>query len=733
MRLIDVEVFLERERQIKEEGNVDRGTKLVLKELDDTVTDYSILSHRWIYNDEVDYKEMTKLAKMENRDEIRGRSGYQKIMKSCQRAKDDGLEWLWVDTCCIDKRNSTELSEALNSMFRWYQNSKRCYAYLHDVNDFPVTPDPERFAASEGWPEWFSRGWTLQELIAPTDLQFFNKDWELIGEKRNLASTLEKITRVPSQVLADGLTSYCPSVAQVMSWAANRRTTRVEDRAYSLAGLLDVNMPMLYGEGKRAFLRLQQEVLCKSTDQTIFAWNPTEGTPQTCGVLAGDPSHFRDCHDIIQMESRELCWRLPELRFVDVKNSLTRGILPMWTSEMQAFHSFITTNVGIQVWFPTKRYPGCPLVLQVVLACRREGSLWPITINVVPWRSKCYRFVGEVGWNPLPGFYTYSQLVLTRELTGAPTGIVIDEVDGVVALLRRKCAAMAGTKVDGRNIRPVGVTVAEIHHITRQVPEIFVDIIAVLRFLCLLPCICIFYAIIAGWTSWPAFAVAWLAIILFWILSEVSTIIPFTCRCTESASPPGEYVISSDAEIVLLRGEERAVASIIRGETILPLQSLRFSRQLTLAAHVALIFGEFLADPSTAMVTLLELQAVATMITHLVLLVRVWVPLRNWAAIQALRQPKLTKYTFGSRGSGVVFALLLLRTEKAEGVLHELLPVPNSKEWRKWKTVILDRIRRRGDFDFDSSEWDDGTWTDTEKEDLIGLFQDARDAYRSVS
>ncbi|KAI6152424.1 heterokaryon incompatibility protein-domain-containing protein, partial [Pisolithus tinctorius] len=248
--------------------------KPVLRELEDSVTDYAILSHRWVVG-EVGYMEI------ENRNEIRGRDGYKKIMKSCQQAKIDGLDWLWVDTCCIDKRNSSELSEALNSMFRWYENSKRCYAYLHDVDVFPTAPDVERFSGSEGWPEWFSRGWTLQELIAPGDLHFFNKDWQPIGNKRNLASMLENITRIPSQVLQDGLASYRPSVAQVLS------TTRVEDRAYSLMGLLDVNMPMLYGEGKKAFLRLQQEVIRKSNDQTIFAWNPRGETWQTTGVLAG--------------------------------------------------------------------------------------------------------------------------------------------------------------------------------------------------------------------------------------------------------------------------------------------------------------------------------------------------------------------------------------------------------------------------------------------------------------
>ncbi|KAI6011654.1 heterokaryon incompatibility protein-domain-containing protein, partial [Pisolithus marmoratus] len=260
-----------RERELLSGKTVCCDTKPILRKLDGTIPDYAILSHRWL-PDEVDYRETIKLTRMENQGEIRGRAGYQKIVKSCQQAKIDGLEWLWVDTCCIDKRNSSELSEAINSMFRWYENSKKCYAYLHDVDVFPTSPDMERFAGSEGWPEWFSRCWTLPELIAPRDLQFFNANWQPIGDKGTLASMLEKITRVPHDVLQYGLSSYGPSIAQVISWAANRRAERIEDRAYSLMGLLGVNMPMMYGEGKDAFLRLQKAFIGNSNDQTIFAW-----------------------------------------------------------------------------------------------------------------------------------------------------------------------------------------------------------------------------------------------------------------------------------------------------------------------------------------------------------------------------------------------------------------------------------------------------------------------------
>ncbi|KAI6039998.1 hypothetical protein EDC04DRAFT_3001876 [Pisolithus marmoratus] len=213
---------------------------------------------------------MAELGKLGKRREIRRKAGYQKVLSTCERTKKDGFEWLWVDTCCIDKQSSSELSETINSMFHWYKNSRRCYAYLHDTTSFPTKRDSENFKQSNGWPEWFSRGWTLQELIAPKDLQFFNKDWKYIGDKQTLASTLEGITRVPSSVLKDGLSSFRPSVAQIMSWAADRTTTRIEDGAYSLMGLLDVNMPMLYGREEKAFQRLQLEVIRASNDQTIF-------------------------------------------------------------------------------------------------------------------------------------------------------------------------------------------------------------------------------------------------------------------------------------------------------------------------------------------------------------------------------------------------------------------------------------------------------------------------------
>ncbi|KAI5997542.1 heterokaryon incompatibility protein-domain-containing protein, partial [Pisolithus albus] len=237
---------------------------------------YAILSHRWEDGSEVTYEEMIGLMKMEGwkRDEVGHRSGYQKIIKTCEQAMKDGYEWVWIDTCCIDKRSSAELSEAINSMYRWYQDAQVCYAYLNDVEEstFPTERNKEKYDKSNGWPEWFMRGWTLQELIAPNQIEYFNRNWAPIGNKQHLAPVLEDITRIPCDVLRDGLAGKRLSVAQIMSWAALRRTTRVEDRAYSLMGLFEVNMPMVYGEGKRAFRRLQLEIIREFDDHSIFAW-----------------------------------------------------------------------------------------------------------------------------------------------------------------------------------------------------------------------------------------------------------------------------------------------------------------------------------------------------------------------------------------------------------------------------------------------------------------------------
>ncbi|KEF55468.1 uncharacterized protein A1O9_08218 [Exophiala aquamarina CBS 119918] len=196
--------------------------------------------------------------------------GWSKVEGCCQEAVRFGLHYVWIDTCCIDKSNSSELSEAINSMFAWYRDAELCLAYLSDsstVKDAFDTSQPSK---------WFSRGWTLQELVAPSKMIFFNRDWVPLGTRSYLDYRIEQITSIPVVVLKNGIAGEYDeefSIATKMSWAAQRKTTRSEDRAYSLMGLFQVNMPTLYGEGgQSAFQRLQGEIFAASGDHSILAW-----------------------------------------------------------------------------------------------------------------------------------------------------------------------------------------------------------------------------------------------------------------------------------------------------------------------------------------------------------------------------------------------------------------------------------------------------------------------------
>lgn len=219
-------------------------------------------------------------------EEIISRPGYQKIKRSAEHMKVYwNLKYAWVDTCCIDKRSSAELSEAINSMYAWYKKAEVCIAYLADIHH----EDKGNISKSR----WFTRGWTLQELVAPMDVFFVNSEWEYIGSKRDNVTTISKTTSIPEEVLRNGLHERI-CVADKMSWVSSRQTTRREDIAYCLMGLFDVNMPLLYGEGDNAFIRLQEEIIKRSDDHSIFAWyNPDSHESSYHGLLADSPSWFK--------------------------------------------------------------------------------------------------------------------------------------------------------------------------------------------------------------------------------------------------------------------------------------------------------------------------------------------------------------------------------------------------------------------------------------------------------
>ncbi|KAH9936764.1 heterokaryon incompatibility protein-domain-containing protein, partial [Epithele typhae] len=225
---------------------------------------YAILSHTWGGEEETFQKPSRSSPPWFNpRDRLT-----QKTRSFLELSERHGHEYAWVDTCCINKESSAELSEGINSMFRYYAVSAICYVYLSDVKYSDTDPDKmwDAFRCSR----WHSRGWTLQELIASRVLVFYSKEWIYLGTKYELADRLEKATGISATVLRFESPFTDASIATRISWAAHRYTTRPEDGAYSLFGLFGVNMPTLYGEGRHAFCRLLMEISKTSRDPSIF-------------------------------------------------------------------------------------------------------------------------------------------------------------------------------------------------------------------------------------------------------------------------------------------------------------------------------------------------------------------------------------------------------------------------------------------------------------------------------
>jgi hypothetical protein len=210
---------------------------------------YAILSHTW----GADHEEVT-FKDLEN-GTGQWKSGYNKIRFCRKQAAKDGLGFFWVDTCCIDKSSSAELSEAINSMFRWYHNAAKCYVYLSDVLN----------GSDIQYSRWFTRSWTLQELLAPTSVEFFSAEGKRVGDRISLEQEIHKITGISNRAFQGS--PLCQfSVDKRLSWAKGRQAKREEDAAYSLLGIFDIYMPLIYGEGRqKAFIRLHREIEQSST------------------------------------------------------------------------------------------------------------------------------------------------------------------------------------------------------------------------------------------------------------------------------------------------------------------------------------------------------------------------------------------------------------------------------------------------------------------------------------
>jgi hypothetical protein len=231
---------------------------------DDAIPPYAILSHTWGANAaEVTFADLAN-SDSKHKSGYKRKLGYKKIRFCGEQTQQDGLQYFWVDTCCIDKTDKAELSLAIQSMFRWYQNAKKCYVYLSDVSTKKrkVNSISTEFTWELSFrsSRWFTRGWTLQELLATSIVEFFSREWDKLGDKRSLKLLIHTITSISLEAL-DGAPLSKFSVNERLRWNEGRATTREEDGAYSLQGILDVELAPVYGEGAAgAFRRLMDEI-----------------------------------------------------------------------------------------------------------------------------------------------------------------------------------------------------------------------------------------------------------------------------------------------------------------------------------------------------------------------------------------------------------------------------------------------------------------------------------------
>lgn len=284
---------------------------------------------------------------------------------------------VYADVCysCIDKSSSAELTETINSMYLWYRGSNECYVFLDDIvgsermlrdGTMRYEVAPQSFRASR----WFTRGWTLPELLAPSSVYFYDQDGNLIASRSEHHNMISGATGIHSDYLLGKKYIWEASIAQRMSWAATRRTTRLEDRAYSLLGIFDVNLPLLYGEGTKAFLRLQLAIIQQSNDQSIFAWGMDRYAISQFGILAQSPANFRSSESVVSARSATSNFAEP----IQVTN---RGISYFYTTS--------ANDLMPNLWlFSGTRDPG---LRQIQLPCaieQQSNENTNITLHIEP-------------------------------------------------------------------------------------------------------------------------------------------------------------------------------------------------------------------------------------------------------------------------------------------------------------------------------------------------------------
>ncbi|RTE85358.1 hypothetical protein BHE90_000156 [Fusarium euwallaceae] len=326
----------------------------------DHIPKYAILSHTWGQGEVIfqDWKDINLASQ---------KAGFAKILGACQQAREDSLEYLWVDTNCIDKTSSAELSEAINSMFAWYRDAKKCYAFLADVPALRMSSqDPlEHFCQSR----WFTRGWTSQELLAPREVVFFDQDWQKIAS----------ITGIDICFIT-GRSLTRASVAQKMSWLSQRVTTRVEDMAYCMLGIFGINMPLLYGEGTNAFIRLQEEIVKTSTDHTIFCWTWVKSVPKGwVSMLAPTPAAFESSDKYYELPKESGAEEVYPYTFTNAGLSIQLPLVQAWS------YSFAVLDVAE---FDNWRHSAVPLRFIPELGAFNRISFPPRPVSIEHWLSK---------------------------------------------------------------------------------------------------------------------------------------------------------------------------------------------------------------------------------------------------------------------------------------------------------------------------------------------------------
>ncbi|KAK6849476.1 hypothetical protein PG995_013309 [Apiospora arundinis] len=340
----------------------------------------------------------------------RDKPGYAKLKGAIDLAREN-YRYLWVDTCCIDKTSSSELSEALNSMFEWYRRAKVCYVYVSDYSLSHGAYDKKgKGPFVLGQSRWFRRSWTLQELIAPSHVVFYSREWKRIGAKTDttLCQTIASITGISPGVLLEPDGYKAASTAQRMSWAASREATRGEDHAYSLFGIFEINMAPLYGEGpERAFRRLQEEIIRTNTDDSILAWLPSDESsdPRLPSALAPSPKCFMRTGAVVHFVSQ-------------------------WALEIDHFSM---TPRGLQIEAPVVKDDSGTMI--IVLSSRYVGDFrGPLGIRVEPLYS------GQSG-----------RLELCQRKTTATEVVAVSSSAELAQMERRKlCILESNAILEGR-------------------------------------------------------------------------------------------------------------------------------------------------------------------------------------------------------------------------------------------------------------------------------------------